>query len=131
MLALAGTALCPCDSKLPFADCCQRCLNDTAFAPTAEALMRSRYTAFVLEQDDYLLATWHPSTRPKQLTFDTETRWLGLKIKDTQGGGAKDTEGWVSFVARYKIQGRGHRLVERSHFVRENQRWLYVDGEVA
>jgi len=130
MLNHANTAPCPCDSQRHFADCCQSFLLDKVFAPTAEALMRSRYTAFALQQRDYLLDTWHPSTRPQQLTFDTDVRWLGLKVKSTEAGREQDENGWVSFVARYKIQGRGHRIVERSHFVRENGRWFYVDGEV-
>ncbi len=139
-LEIADNAPCPCDSKLSFAHCCQPFLSGTVAAPTAEALMRSRYTAFVLQQGDYLLATWHPAHRPQQLALEIadllgfenlEGLWLGLNIKSTQDGQEQDQQGWVSFVARYKQQGRGHRLVERSHFVRDNGRWLYVDGEVA
>jgi SEC-C motif-containing protein len=129
MPELADNALCPCDSQRAFTACCQPLLSGQIAAPSPEALMRSRFSAFVLERRDYLLDTWHPSTRPQTLTFDVETRWLGLKIKSTEAGGAQDNQGWVTFAARYKIHGRGQRMVERSHFVRENGRWFYINGE--
>ena len=91
--------------------------------------MRSRYSAYVLGLEPYLLATWHASTRPTALDLDKETspRWLGLDIKRHQ---ATDPDSAVvEFVARYKTGGRAHRLHEVSRFVRENGRWYYVDGE--
>lgn len=90
--------------------------------------MRSRYSAFVVGNVEYLKASWHPDYLPTQLTIDPQQRWLGLKIKDTQAGGAQDDTGEVEFVARYKIAGRGHRLHERSRFGRHDGCWVYLDG---
>ena len=126
---------CPCgrvDAKkrpAAYADCCCRFVDhfSTAPAPDAEHLMRSRYSAFVLERADYLLATWHPSTRPASLDFDEATKWLGLEVREHKATGADTAE--VEFVARYRLQGRAVRLHERSRFVREDVRWLYVDGD--
>ena len=90
--------------------------------------MRSRYTAYVREDAAYLLATWHPDTRPpaEALAFEPALRWLGLEVKRHLSAGDTAT---VSFVARSKLGGRAHRLVETSRFVREGGRWFYVDGE--
>lgn len=91
--------------------------------------MRSRYSAFVLGRLDYLLATWHASTRPKQLLPDpSELRWLGLEVRTYRLD--DETHGSVEFVARNKLAGRAHRLHENSRFVLEKGRWFYVDGEV-
>lgn len=87
--------------------------------------MRSRYTAFVLENRDYLLYSWHPDTRPKTLDFDPNSKWLGLKVKTCLKGGASDSLGSVSFVARYKVGGKAERIVEDSEFVRIEGRWVY------
>ena len=91
--------------------------------------MRSRYSAYVLGLEPYLLATWHASTRPTALDLDKETspRWLGLDIKRHQATGPDSAV--VEFVARYKTGGRAHRQHEVSRFVREEGRWYYVDGE--
>ena len=88
--------------------------------------MRSRYSAFVLGDVDYLLATWHVSTRPGELTLEPGVRWLGLEVR-SQGLTGPDTAE-VEFVARSRLAGRGNRLHERSRFVREAGRWFYVDG---
>lgn len=123
-------APCPCDSGRPFGACCAPFLCGEALPPSAEALMRSRYSAFVLEDEAYLLATWHPATRPESLDQDRETRpkWLGLNVKArTQPDPDHAT---VSFVARYKIAGRAHRLQEVSRFERLESRWYYLDGQV-
>ena len=120
---------CPCDSGASFKNCCQPVIANRS-AETAEALMRSRYVAFVRHDTDYLLATWHPARRPKALDLGTEQRWLGLRIKRIEGGTPCDSEGVVEFVARYKIQGRGYRLHEVSRFVRINGSWVYLDGEL-
>jgi SEC-C motif-containing protein len=92
--------------------------------------MRSRYTAYTLLREDYLLQTWHPSTRPATLGLAQEeaTKWLGLEVKRHEQQDA--TRASVEFVARYKVNGRAHRLHEASNFVREEGRWFYVDGEV-
>jgi SEC-C motif-containing protein len=96
-------------------------------APDAEALMRSRYSAFVLQQADYLRATWHASTRPDTLDFELGTRWLGLEVRRHQVTGPDAAE--VEFVARYRLGGKATRLHEKSRFVREEGRWFYVDGD--
>lgn len=95
--------------------------------------MRSRYSAYVLAREDYLLRTWHPSTRPQQIDFSDAamTNWLGLKIIRTEAGGPNDQHGVVEFVARYKIGGRAYRMAETSRFIRnndDNDDWLYRDG---
>lgn len=92
--------------------------------------MRSRYSAYVLLREDYLLRTWHESTRPQSLDFSAaETMtWLGLKIVRSEAGGPNDQQGVVEFVARYKIGGKAHRMGEISRFVRENGCWFYLDG---
>jgi SEC-C motif-containing protein len=101
-----------------------------ARAGTAEVLMRSRYTAFVLGREDYLLSSWHPSTRPATLDLDTEPapKWIGLQVRDHVQLAPDRAE--VEFVARYRVGGRAHRLHERSRFVREDDRWYYVDGTI-
>lgn len=129
MARAATESLCPCGSGVPLADCCQPYLSGKAPAPTAEALMRSRYSAYVLDNADYLLASWHPDTRPASLNLDGKQNWLGLKIRRAELGGAEDSEGLVEFVARFKIAGRGHRLHEISRFQRLDGRWFYLDGE--
>ena len=90
--------------------------------------MRSRYTAFVLLAADYLLASWHPQTRPSRVRLQQEQRWLGLVIRSTDLGAEGDDEGEVEFVARYKIRGKGHRLHESSRFKRVGGVWYYLDG---
>ena len=115
---------------LPYAQCCGRYVDDFdgSPAPDAEALMRSRYTAFVREQADYLLATWHASKRPSRVSFDAGVKWLGLEVRDHQV--IDDDHAEVEFVARLREpNGRAVRLHERSRFVREEGRWYYVDGD--
>jgi len=124
--------LCPCgDANKEYTDCCARYLNGREDAATAEALMRSRYTAYTLENEDYLLATWHPSTRPDSLKLadSPHKKWLGLRVSRHEQTG--ENHSVVEFVARYKVGGRAHRLHEISRFVREGGRWFYVDGETS
>ena len=90
--------------------------------------MRSRYSAFVLQREDYLLASWHASTRPPTIAFEPGLRWLGLQVKAFQCQDADHAT--VEFVARSKLGGRAHRLHATSRFVREQGRWFYVDGEI-
>ncbi|THJ35184.1 hypothetical protein E8K88_04075 [Lampropedia aestuarii] len=138
----AWGAACPCgrhsaNTKKPkplaLKDCCGRFFlpaqeNQTMpAAPDAEHLMRSRYTAYSLLLRDYVLATWHASTRPSTLELDANTRWLGLEVRDHTV--VDDTHSEVEFVARYREQGRGQRMQERSRFVKEEGRWWYVDGD--
>lgn len=87
--------------------------------------MRSRYSAFVTENKDYLLQTWAQAQRPKTLDFDDQCKWLGLKIRSSSQGQASDNVGQVHFLARYKVAGKAHRIDEHSHFIRENGRWVY------
>lgn len=134
-VSLSAAAPCPCgrtDPKgkaLAFGACCARYIAHSGDvpAPDAESLMRSRYTAFVLEDAAYLLATWHASQRPASLDFDMGAKWLGLAVK--RAGMTGDHTAEVEFVARYRVAGRAVRLHERSRFVREDGRWYYVDGD--
>lgn len=114
---------------LAYADCCGRYVDSAAAlgVPDAESLMRSRYTAFVLQRADYLQATWHPTTRPATLDFEPGAKWLGLTVRSHHPTG--DDRAEVEFVARYRVGGRAVRLHERSWFVREAGQWLYVDGD--
>jgi len=120
---------CPCGSGRTLAACCGR-YHAVEPAPDAESLMRSRYSAYVLGLKDYLLATWHPATRPTVLDLDAVPRpqWIGLAVKaHTQQDADHAT---VDFVARYKLNGRAYKLQETSRFERVDGRWLYVDGEI-
>ena len=91
--------------------------------------MRSRYSAYVLRLEDYLLATWHPDTRPSELDLAADdTKWLGLEVKSHQQ--QDETHATVEFVARYRIAGKGYRLHELSRFVKEGPHWRYRDGEL-
>jgi SEC-C motif-containing protein len=123
---------CPCGRPAAYDACCGRWHSGPLHlqAPDAEALMRSRYSAFVKERAEYLQLTWHPSTRPGEPpTFEPGLRWLGLDVKRHQR--TDDDHATVEFVARSKLGGRAHRLHETSRFVREGGRWYYVGGDVA
>lgn len=124
--------MCPCGSRHPLADCCGPLLSGERQAQTAEQLMRSRYTAYVHLDEDYLLRTWYPATRPNGLQLGSGTRpqWLGLKIRATQAGQPGDAKGSVEFAASFSLGGSSERLHEISQFVREAGRWYYVDGQI-
>lgn len=140
-----SSGTCPCGGA-SLAACCGPFIAGDALPPTAEALMRSRYTAYTQRNEAYLRATWHPRTRPADAILDPDEnlRWLGLEIKsalrlrqrkaelphDPEQDPNRDT---VEFVARFKVGGRAHRLHEVSRFVREPGpdgalRWFYLDG---
>lgn len=119
------TRSCPCGLPEPYEKCCGRFHAGTSAAPTAEALMRSRYCAFVRGDVGYLLRTWHPRTRPARLDLDAGMRWTGLEILGTSDGSAFHTAGTVTFRASF----RGGSLHERSRFERVDGAWVYVDGE--
>jgi len=92
--------------------------------------MRSRYSAFVLDLSDYLLATWHTSTRPARLgANEVGLKWLGLEVRRHTPVDADHAT--VEFIARSKLAGRAQRLHELSRFLREDGRWFYVDGDLS
>lgn len=120
---------CHCGLSSSYTHCCGRWHGGSQRlqAPDAECLMRSRYSAYVLGLCDYLLETWHPSTRPAAITpSEASMRWLGLEVRRHMPVDADHA--WVEFVARSKLDGRAHRLHEISRFVREGGQWFYVDG---
>ena len=119
--------LCPCGSGLPLANCCGP-LHAGKPAATAEALMRSRYAAYVLGDIDYVRNTWTPETWPPAFPPDT-TEWIGLRIVRTDKGGEADDEGIVEFVAAFREKGKVLGLHETSRFVKREGRWLYADGK--
>lgn len=140
------SAACPCGGA-SYASCCGPYIAGDAVPPTAETLMRSRYTAFTLRDEAYLRATWHASTCPADALFAEEEKvhWLGLEVKSALRLRQRKAESAdqaeeiyrdsVEFVARYKVNGRAHRLHEVSRFVREADqrgdgalRWFYLDG---
>ncbi|MBY0573718.1 MAG: SEC-C domain-containing protein [Undibacterium sp.] len=126
---------CPCGTGKKFADCCAPYIQDVVSAPNAEALMRSRYSAYTISDEAYLRATWDERTCPKErIVHQDATKWLGLEVKrhqvqksqNSQDG--QEKEAIVEFVARYKIAGKAYRLHEISRFVKYDGKWLYVDG---
>jgi SEC-C motif domain protein len=131
-----SAAACPCGRAakarpLAYAQCCGRFIDDFAGtpAPDAESLMRSRYTAYTLARAEYLVATWHASRRPAELTLDEGVKWLGLDVRRHKPVDGEHAE--VEFVARQRdAGGRAHRLHETSRFVREDGRWYYLDGDL-
>ena len=121
---------CPCGSGLDYSGCCEP-LHHGSAAETAEALMRSRFSAFALGLDGYLLSSWHPSTRPTTLELDGGTVWRKLQIVDTVAGGRGDETGLVEFRASYRdADGNAGVLHERSRFERVDGRWTYLDGDL-
>lgn len=129
--AAPAVANCACGSDRAYPDCCGPYLDDGVPAPDAERLMRSRYTAYVLGREPYLLATWHPDTRPPRLDLGAEPqpRWLGLVVLESAA--QDDHHATVRFQARYKVGGRAFRLTETSRFERLGERWYYRDGDTA
>ena len=121
---------CPC-GKGSYLLCCGAFHCGGAIAPTAEALMRSRYSAYALGLGNYLMQTWHLSTRPESIDLSDEVRngkWIGLTVKASHETG--DTAE-VEFIARYKPHtGSASRLHERSRFARQGGQWFYIDGDL-
>lgn len=116
--------LCPCGTGQSYVDCCGALHSGTRKAGTAEQLMRSRYSAFAVSDEDYLLRTWHSAHRPASAGTDDSDRWLKLEILATENGGLLQNEGVVEFRAHYA----GGVVHERSRFVRENGQWVYVEA---
>jgi len=118
---------CPCGSGESFANCCRQYLSGQ-LPETAEQLMRSRYTAFTLNAEDYLLETWYPETRPRSLDLSAQApvKWIGLKVisHDNQTDSAE-----VEFIARFKINGKAEKIHELSRFIKLDGRWFYVNGD--
>ena len=126
--------LCPCGSRNDYSNCCQPYIEGIKQAPTAETLMRSRYSAYVKEAFQYVYDTYHPKTK-QHFTLDaiaqqsSQMRWLGLTISETKDGQTSDLTGTVSFTARYEMDGKTQNLVEKSYFTKEDGRWFYINGE--
>lgn len=127
------TSPCPCrllDDATPtpaYDACCGPFHARSVWPPTAEQLMRSRYSAFALGLDDWIFVTWHPRSRPDDVDASDGDAWQGLELLDTEAGGQDDDEGVVEFVAHH----RGGAMRERSRFARRAGRWLYLDGDVS
>lgn len=130
MRRMADENLCPCGSGRELDNCCLPAVRGEREPDTAEALMRSRYTAYVLGELDYIVETNHSSTRDEVdreeiERWSTGSDWLGLSILDTEAGGSEDAEGTVTFTARYRYEGTTHTHRERSRFERENSAWRF------
>ncbi len=115
--------LCPCGSGRQLQDCCRLLISGEKNAQSAEALMRSRYVAYVLKDEGYLLETWHVSTRPSSVELDVAVKWIRLQI-------IAGSDDHVEFIATYRVQGKASRLHENSRFVNEGGQWFYVEGEL-
>lgn len=123
-----GERACPCGSGTAYDACCGPLHRGARAAGTAEELMRSRYAAYALGEADHLFRTWHPRTRPADVTTDRGLRWTGLTVLDVVAGGPGDDEGVVEFEARWDSPAGPGLLRERSRFVRRAGRWVYLDG---
>ncbi len=121
---------CPCGLPARLSACCGRWHAGPLHlqAPDAAALMRSRYSAYVLQRADYLLATWHAGSRPPGVDFEPGLRWVGLQLLQHVPAGDAAT---VTFIARSKLRGRAQQMRETSRFLRAQGRWCYVDGDVS
>ncbi|WP_305782450.1 YchJ family protein [Symbioplanes lichenis] len=132
---MTTTMACPCGLGQAYGQCCGAAHEGRPPA-TAEALMRSRYAAFALDNADYVLASWHPDTRPAEVEPDPQLRWIRLEVLGSTGGGLFDAEGVVEFKAHFRDHGRAGDMHERSRFVRHDGRWVYwgpilADGTLA
>jgi len=123
-------AACPCGSGAGLSTCCGPFLDNTAQAPTAEALMRSRFTAFARGHTDHLFRSWHPRTRPAEVAADPDLVWVRLEIHDVVAGGPGEETGEVEFSAHHDGPHGPGVLRERSRFVRRAGRWVYLDGDL-
>ncbi|PBC70860.1 SEC-C motif-containing protein [Streptomyces sp. TLI_235] len=117
---------CPCGLGGPYGGCCGRLHRGETTAGTAEQLMRSRYSAFAVQDGPYLLRSWHPDTRPPRIDFDPGLHWTGLEILGTTEGGPFHTEGTVRFRAHFTDEGEPGAMEEHSSFVRVDGAWVYV-----
>lgn len=115
---------CPCGSGNTLPNCCQPYIDGTLAVPTAEALMRSRYSAYAIHDEQYLLDSWHESTRPENIDADPSVQWIRLKIIDTDS-----SQNCVEFVATFRLNGKADKFCEKSRFVFEDGRWFYLEAE--
>jgi SEC-C motif-containing protein len=125
-----GAAMaCPCGRDRSYAQCCEQVhRSDAGLGSAAEDLMRARYSGFVLNDVDFLLRSWHPDTRPAELSLEPGRAWRGLTVVETVRGTGLDQEGVVQFIARFEQGGDEFELHERSSFTRVGGKWRYVDG---
>lgn len=128
---VSSVNLCPCGTGRAYTECCGPLHAGARPAPTAVALMRSRFSAFAVGDVSYLLRSWHPDTRPAELELDETFTWRRLQIVDSDAGGEDDAVGIVEFRAQYVQDGSRHILHERSRFERVKGEWRYLDGELA
>ena len=134
IVTIPAGQLCPCCSSLAYAACCGPLVTGERLASTAEQLMRSRYTAYAVGAPEHVWRTWHPATRPEQVTPDATTTWVRLTVLRVEGGGEDEEKGVVEFAARWRARSAGPGTVtgelhEVSRFARRAGRWFYVDGD--
>jgi len=124
---------CPCGSGHTYLDCCGRFIESGAIPSTPEQLMRSRYTAYTMKNDGYLLDTWHASTRPASLAEENKlpVKWVELKVINSSDPVEDDADGTVEFSARYKVNGKAEIMHEVSEFIKETGRWYYLKGKLS
>jgi SEC-C motif-containing protein len=126
---------CACGSQLETEKCCEPYVLGTDFAPTAEALMRSRYVSYTMGKVEYISTTHDPDKRDEVDLKAAEqwaehAEWQGLDIIETEAGGAADDEGVVEFAARFGMQGKDQKHHERSRFKKIEGKWYYIDGDM-
>jgi len=126
-IAVNDTDICPCGSGKQLTECCGPVLDGRP-ARSADQLMRSRYSAYVLGNSEYLRRSWHPATRPSRVRID-DTRWLSLTVESTEQGGVEDVSGKVSFTAAFMDKGECRLLHETSRFEKIDGHWYYLDGD--
>lgn len=126
--------ICNCGSRLNYSDCCEKYINGSAKPETAEALMRSRYTAYTIHDIDYIMNTHDPDNRDKVSRavlkdWSESSKWISLEILDTEKGLKDDEEGFVEFKAKYEVDGLIHTHHEKSLFLKKDGLWYYSDDE--
>ena len=131
-MAKKKSCLCPCGSAHKYNQCCGRYVEAGEIPATPEQLMRSRYTAYSLQNDTYILDSWHSSTRPASLSEEHKlpVKWVELKVINSSVPAQNDTTAAVEFVARFKVNGKAEQMHERSEFIKEAGHWFYFKGEV-
>lgn len=128
---LSNASKCACGSTRKYIQCCGQYIKRGELPASAETLMRSRYTAYVLQDAGYLLKTWHASTRPTELNLqDDNIVWNNLEVIASKHGTISDTEGQVEFIALFSRDGCRQKIHEVSRFVKEDNHWFYLDAVV-